>query len=401
MRFVLLQNGLKDRHTHFYNETMGWLDACQRRGHQVKVYTHKLADPVVLMETGGVPVFSFKLDANPSNGQAWSRRQTFLLSASGYAKTLGSISPGIGAEDVVVVPYSTDWQVYGIAQWLESIPLVARPRIVFIFHLPNLNWMPDRKSVHLQGDFSNIRQAFSHLKGVTSPETVLCLATNRALCRELVRVLGVPFSICPVPISYSEANVLKGPAEGRAERAHVGVMGEFRLEKGALLVADTLEQFNQARPGKTMFVQNNYSGTTAAPGLEKLHHLDIDKMTVFDGEMSPPDYADRLNNIDIFLLPYQRERYLFRISAIFAEAVAYGAVVVVPDQTWMAAQLENGFGAGVVFETTSAPDICRALMEASDRFPELSEKAQASAAEWRRTQCTDALVEYVISRQSA
>jgi len=401
MRFVLLQNGLKDRHTHFYNETLGWLDACRRRGHRIGVYTHKLADPIVLLETGGFPIFSFTLEENLSDGRGRSRRDTFLLSANAYARTIGAISPAINADDVVVVPYSTDWQVYGFAQWLTSVPEVARPRVVFIFHLPNLSWTPDGKAAHLRGDFSSIRQAFSHLKSVTSLARVVCLATNGALRGELVRILGVPVSTCPVPISYFEADAVGKRAGVRIKRAHIGVMGEFRLEKGALLVADTLAQFNRARPGKTMFIQTNYSGTTAAPGLDRLRRLETDKITVFDGEMSQADYTDRLKNIDIFLLPYQRERYMFRVSAIFAEALAYGAVVVVPGQTWMARQLADGFGAGVVFETDAAAEICRALIDASDRFPELSEKARAGATAWRRSQCTEALVDDVISRLSA
>ncbi len=401
MRFVLLQNGLTDRHTHFFSETIGWLDACRKRGHRLSVYTHKMADPVVLVETGGIAAFSFKPEHRLSGQDDKSYRDSFVQAAMSYANTIANISTGVGVDDLVVMPFANDWQVYGIALWLRSLSESNRPKVALIFHIPDLGWTPDGKSKHLQGNFSNIRFAFKHLKSVTSPDRILCFATNNGLSRELARILEIPFSTCPVPIHYFEDDRTDGRKPTPAERVHIGVIGEFRPEKGSLLVADSLELFNQTRPGKSMFVQTNYSGSGTAPGLDQLSRLDIDEIELFGGEMSQAAYNERLKNIDIFLLPYLHHRYAYRVSAIFAEAVAFGAVVVVPGQTWIAEQLDLGYGAGVVFDTSEPSEICRALIQASDRYDALRKQAQTNAGKWRQTQCTDALVEHIISRLSS
>lgn len=397
MRFILLQNGLKDRRGHFLAETLGWLKASSQRGFRVSVYTHKEADPTVILETEGIPAFSFMPGQfNFSEGNI-PLRDAFALHATAYANTLVDLSPNIGADDVVVVPYATDCEVYGIGQWLQSVPKDDRPRVAFIFHVPDMRWKIDGKSKQLHGDISSFRNAFEHLKGSSSPERMLYFATNKALSSLLTEILGVPFSVCPVPISYSEDESFDERTAVGGERAHIGIVGELRQEKGSLLVADILEQFNHARPGKSVFVQTNFSRQGSVPGLDKLHSLQNNSFTLFDGEMTKAAYAQRLKNIDIFLLPYLRQRYAFRISAVFADAVAYGAVTVVPSHTWMAQQLELGFGAGVVFGKTEPSEICRALISASDSFGELQKKARRCADEWRRTQCTDALVEHIIS----
>jgi hypothetical protein len=107
------------------------------------------------------------------------------------------------------------------------------------------------------------------------------------------------------------------------------------------------------------------------------------------------DYLARLRQSDILLLPYQPERYVLRASGVFSEAVAYGIVTVVPDRSWMAAQLREGWGAGCVFREWSVDSIAAATIEAIDRYGALAAIAGRRAAEWRRKNCAAAMLDAI------
>jgi SAM-dependent methyltransferase/glycosyltransferase involved in cell wall biosynthesis len=397
VRFILLQNGLKDRHTHFFAETMGWLEACRKSEHRVVVYAHTSADPVVLMETNGISVFPLSPGQRLPDAEHLSDKMTLVRASDIYADVLSKLPIPIQPDDVVVVPYSTEHEILGMAKWLRSVNPVDRPRLVFIFHHPNLNWKIDTKIGMLESNFSVFRLVFKELLAFTQPDRVRLMATNRALSQVLGQILKLPVSVCPVPIDYFEDEVFDGYVNNNCIPAHIGVLGEFRPEKGALLIAPVVAAFNRVRPGRKIFIQTHFSGTISAPGLDDLHQIANDDMTLFDRELTQTGYANQLKNTDILLLPYQSQRYALRISAVFAEAVAYGVVTVVPADTWMSNQLLLGHGAGVAFENRTVNGICDALISASDSFDELKKSALLSAPSWREHQCTGALVAHIIS----
>lgn len=159
------------------------------------------------------------------------------------------------------------------------------------------------------------------------------------------------------------------------------------------MVPDAVARFAAARPGRRIYLQVADEGQAAGLRARLQGVLDVD---IHAGQLSQRAWVRRLEALDILLLPYLPERYAIRTSGVFAEAVAYGLVSVVPQKSWMADQLNAGHGGGVTFPEATAEAVTEALIAASDGFPALKDKAMASRAAWRETQSIAALVDRIL-----
>src|SRR5262245_7630995 len=104
-----------------------------------------------------------------------------------------------------------------------------------------------------------------------------------------------------------------------------------------------------------------------------------ERVVLVESRLSRLEYAQLLGAMDIVLVPYTAPDYSHSTSGIFAEAVATGRPVVVPTRTWMAAELDRGHGAGVIYDRDDPLAFVRGCAEAVDRFPELRARALGSA----------------------
>jgi hypothetical protein len=179
------------------------------------------------------------------------------------------------------------------------------------------------------------------------------------------------------------------------------VLGDTRREKGSTVIVEIIRRYCEARPDHPVFLQVQNLDEAKRVG-EALRDCGDKGVQLYAGRLSPAAYRQRLETVDILLLPYQRDRYVMRTSGIFAEAAAYGLVTVVPAGTWMADQLADGWGAGETFAETSveAPveAIVSALVKASDNCAPLKQAAGMGREEWRRRQSTPALLDHILSR---
>jgi hypothetical protein len=83
---------------------------------------------------------------------------------------------------------------------------------------------------------------------------------------------------------------------------------------------------------------------------------------------------------------------------VFSEAMAYGIATVVPDRSWMATQLQEGWGAGTVFNEWTVDSIAAASLEAIDNCAALAVAAKRRTLEWRRKNCAAALLDAIAAR---
>ena len=107
-------------------------------------------------------------------------------------------------------------------------------------------------------------------------------------------------------------------------------------------------------------------------------------------ELSISKYLKILHETDIVLLPYNPVLYEEKPSGPFSEAVAFGKVVVVPNNTWMSRHVNSGYGGGVTFDEFTPDAIARAIREAVKRYDDLKVRAEASSQSWRQNQGLDA-----------
>jgi hypothetical protein len=342
-------------------------------------------------------LFSFVPGARVTKDPVSDRLESFIRYGAAFEEGCAAIEPTFEAQDIVIVAFSTDREVYGVARWLGTVPEDRRPRVVFIFMTPDFRWKVSGDRESLSGDVSFHRYAANQLAEVS--DRFYLFAGSDKLRGALTGAFGHPCAAAPMPQVYFAPDDVPGsPDDPQWTPAHVGFVGEYRSEKGGGLVPEAVELFCRARPGRKVFlqVQNAEQAGVLSARLKNTAEVQIHL-----GQLSQRSYIERLQSLDILLLPYMPERYAIRTSGIFAEAVAYGLVPVVPENTWMSDQLAAGWGSGVTFADASAEAITSALIGASDSLPALKKKAMARREAWRAGQSTPALLDAILDRLAA
>jgi len=232
--------------------------------------------------------------------------------------------------------------------------------------------------VKVDGDFSRWRYAITRLRAVMPAEKLIAYATNPRLAKVLGDTFQHPCESCPHPPYYMNTDSLGDALAKTDPRVTVRLAGQFRREKGADLVIPVILNAARLRPGLSfaLQVEDRPQAENVAAQLAPISEYGAACDVKF-GHVSHEVYLWRVAHSDILLLPYRPKRYALRNSGVFAEAVGFGVVTVVPDRTWMADMLREGWGAGTIFKQATVDGITAALVEAIDARAALSLQAGA------------------------
>jgi glycosyltransferase involved in cell wall biosynthesis len=92
------------------------------------------------------------------------------------------------------------------------------------------------------------------------------------------------------------------------------------------------------------------------------------------------EYDELVAACDLVLLPYEREQYRSRLSAVFVDAACAGVPVVVPAGTWMSDQIDACLGAGATFDALAPAAIAEAVRTCLASLPALAQTARERAS---------------------
>lgn len=399
-RLFLVQHGLVDFHSHYYGEAKGWAAACLARGVAARFYVNRKAQTQIVQEFTAVPAFLYPPDALVERDAGCAVLSDFMFLADVFSRGCKALeADGVGGDDVVVVTYATERDLFGTALWVQHLPPEARPTMLFIFHTPSFGWSVDDNRVSLAGDYSWHRYAAKRLRALLPPEKIVLLATNPRLAKAIAFATQLQCAPAPLAIHYVSDTVLAAASERAMPRAHVRLAGEFREEKGGGVVIEVIKRFSQERPGRPFCVQ---VGTQKAAEFLAARVAECPSPVFLHyGQAGHEEYQQRLVRSDLLLLPYRWQRYALRASGVFTEALGFGLVTVVPERTWMGDTLAQGWGAGVTFRNFSAASITKALVVASDALPQLKSAALNGRDGWRRIQSAQALLDQILRRVPA
>ena len=359
-------------------------------------FCHLEAKEDVILTTGAKKLFPHNPNQTINNDPVCDHLAGFIGYSTRYFNACCKLTNFLKVDDVVIIPHTTSREIYGVARWMNTIPLENRPRIIFIFINPDFQWTIDESGC-VQGDFSQIRLGANILKDIMPIGRVHYFADNQLLAEPFARALDYPCKVCPMTIDYLNADDLEGDKNDPDWcEDHIGIIGQFRSEKGSNYITNSLLSFGRKRPGKSVFIQvhSEKQGDFIEQKLKNYNG----KLTIFMGQISQKAYIHRLESLSLILLPYVKERYAIRSSGIFAEAAGFGIPVVVPNGTWMSRMLSSGYGAGLIFKDYSADTISDALADATDNIFELRGAAHKGKAKWRETNSTKALFRLVLSQ---
>lgn len=398
-RLFLLQNGLYDQHTHYFSETVAYREAVERIGMQMLCYANRRIAPQMAELLGVKPTFSLFPGQIGSRDRHCAELSDYVEQSRAFLSDCCVMDKdGCSVEDYVFVPYALPAEIYGLARWLERRPPAERPRVMLVFHHPDLRWkaLPDRKSV--RGNFSFWRHAFLELVKLVPADRLFLGATVPQLAGVLGKLAEHPVRHVPLATWWLAEGIAE---ERRRERsdlergADLVVCGDYRAEKGRDLVPAVLANVLRARPAmriRLQVSQKDFAEKAAAELRRATGPGATARVDIRVGQLSQEDFVQRLASSRLALLPYHPARYAMRGSAVFSEAVGYGVPVVVPRGTWLDDCLSAGFGAGVGFDTCEEGDVTGAVLAALDDIDALETRALMKAPAWRKAYNADVLL---------
>jgi glycosyltransferase involved in cell wall biosynthesis len=253
-------------------------------------------------------------------------------------------------------------------------------------------------------------RAFERLQARLGRRFLLC-TDSEPLSEDYARVHGGHVLTLPIPLDRALFTPQGGRTEGvstrygleDASRLRVGYLGDARASKGFPLLPAVARRLPRSKVPARLVVQcprpNSGDDHKAAPaGLDELRELAEESadVTLIPERLTPEDYADLVQHLDVVLLPYLHPSYAEATSGIFAEALALGKPVVVSSGTWMARELGRA-GSGVVFPRETPESLPDRVLELLADYPRHAAAAAASQAAWREFHSPESLASLLLS----
>jgi len=407
LRVLVLQNGLKSRATHFYNESLAWRSLCKARDLPLHILAHRQVPQDVLKETGAVAAFpagpdaSFYIDDKGTRGRPQAMLETVFSDVC-----MRAFGDKTTSEDVVVVPYARVPELGGLVRWFEKIPADRRPFVVVLLHRPEEEWQVDPTRQRITGNPGPMREAANRLLGLAT-RGLLVLATNAPLAGILRSALQMDVSVSPPLYSYDfqERWFAEKGEEARPELRgrgfDLGLLGQMRPEKGANIAIEGIKTLMARRQGLQIAFHVSDKEAEGSFDSKLAGTQGQGKVNLFTGEMSHDAFLMAIGACRIIVLPYDPQRYRARLSGPLVEAAAWGRPVVVPADTWMADMVEGGRVAGTVFRDHRPDALCNAILAALDQADTLTADARVAAKRWRAECSIDQAFELILASRAA
>src|SRR5262249_5365289 len=129
-RLFIVQHGLQDYHSHYYGETRGWQAACRARNIEPRFYINQRAPAEMVREFEAQPVFPFASDVIVERDPECRQLADFLMLGNRFARAARALeADGLAGSDLVLVPFSTERDIFGAAIWLQRLAPERRPTL--------------------------------------------------------------------------------------------------------------------------------------------------------------------------------------------------------------------------------------------------------------------------------
>lgn len=429
-RFILIDHALVDFAGHHYEYARAVLDAAAEAGYEPVLATNRSFRCQFPQSWPVIP--AFKYGVWPHQGApAWQIALWRALKAvnrrarSGSAK---SDSDDDRRHPIVRKPGLIRTRIEAARQKRfnrDTARLLARLKVAHedLIFLPTLSpgdfsallrlWRADRKACcgdwHLlfrrppEGDFAEYGPAGAwRLRDGgpgPRPRSVRFWTDSDELALQYRSATGRPFGTLPIP-HVPPVRAALPPTE----RLRILYLGDARLEKGFQYLPGLVRELTDNDRGAPRFefwIQAH--GVSPCEAAEivaaraELSRLANRGVRLFTLPLSPAAYRDLLASGQIAVLPYDRRAYAERSSGVFAEALAAGIPLVVPQGTWMARQMPDGIG--LAFQTVT--EIAAHVLKIGCEFPRFAARARRFAGAWRKRHNAVSLVGRLTSPRQA
>jgi glycosyltransferase involved in cell wall biosynthesis len=253
------------------------------------------------------------------------------------------------AGDQIFIPNMTLVEVRGLTQLLRANPELLRATWHLEFHFPvyarGKAHRPEKSAAArcMQRALVELRDS---LDRQAANRAVFLYADTDELTDQYESLHAGVFQTLPIPVDAVFCPSHEEELLRTARAVRVAYVGDARVEKGYPHLPGMLREVwhDLLETGQARFVFQ--SNCRAARG-EKRSRAARDELAswrtpqvqLLSEPLSSAGYQRLVLDADVILLPYEQNEYDARSSGILAEALCAGKPVVVPEGTWMAAQL--------------------------------------------------------------
>lgn len=214
----------------------------------------------------------------------------------------------------------------------------------------------------------------------------------------------IAFSTLPIPLRHDMIELNQRDPRPSGEPLNVVYLGDARPEKGYQHLPGLVSAIwpSHIRTQRARFtIQSNFNLPGGEPGIpearRQLRQYPAHQVRILDELLTDDEYYAELGQADLVVIPYESDRYRARTSGVLAEALAAGKPVVVPEDTWMADEVDESVG--LTFESTD--DLVDAVREILDDYERFAGAARERAPAYRAEHCAEALVARIEAQHDA
>ncbi len=232
-------------------------------------------------------------------------------------------------------------------------------------------------------------------RGLRAELGVLAFADTEELRDSLRQGTGESLPLWPMFSTTKLAPV--APQPGRGERPALQVVvynpGNLQYAKGYDMFADAVVRMREdAARHSIRFVAREL----VRPGTDRRLLASSEKLRaagalMLEGTLSDDEYVRHLAAADIIVVPYRRDPFMSRTSAVVSDAMLLGKPIVATKGTWAGRQV-NEFGVGVTFVEDDVESLRSAILRVIRDFPAYRERAAEASDAWRRRYSPDRFV---------
>lgn len=382
MKFVIIDNFLRDRIGHHFEYDAVLAGALRARGHSVILYGHRDLDPVCQLQLQAVPVFP---NSVIEGYRPFSFRIPLLGAIFGnlfFFRSLVRTKVHRGEPDVVFDHTIAPMHLVGWFAWRTW--LFRNKKTVFAVLL----------RFDLRNRAGELAYKAAFLARRILPGRMIFVTDSELLAETFSPLAGQTVHVLPIPHTPRIAASAKRPSVTPSEVA-VAYLGVAREDKGFHLLPEVVGRLASSRGDLRFHIQAVMLAPTPAltDAVGRLKSFGT-SVGIIDRSLSTDEYRGILQDADCVLLPYDPACYGGQTSGIFAEAVAMGKVVVATRTKWMERSMER-FDTGVFIEEFSAAGILVALERYLGNRKQEEDRAARAAERWRAYHNPDSYVDHL------
>jgi len=402
--FAYVDTGLWNNLGHHANSARHIVSETRSRGIPCAVLSHITLEEGLRDELFATPWFRCHTYGSYDQDPICGWLSNFEIVARTVAEDLGRIQ-GVSSSDLIYVNSIQPPQFMGVVRWAQSLPEDQRPTVIMEFGTdPGLQAYDTPEGLRFAPMDTRVdsravllRYTARHLS--EADRKWLRLATFDSQSSAIFQML-LDFPVGTLPLPHTAVTSCRDRSGARP--VTIGILGHQRGEKGYDKVPAVVARLLAERNDIRVLVHNGWPEGMVAQQQELREMAAADPRLVLDERTADAVlWASLLEQSDLIVCPYNRNRFISSYSAVASEAMANAIPLVVPEGTTMHAVTREFGEPGTIFREESVEAIHAATIAALDDYDRLAGLAKQASIRWGETRGAKCLVDTLLSWQTA